>query len=164
MKQYISKNQPIVIGVNAINPSYQYDYLFFVNSVRYHYARDIYPKQFQATKKILLSNIKTEASAQEWIVNFNRVVKCGWEHFDNAVINMLRLLDKLQVQTVSLVGFDGFKHAYNESYADSALPTLNPDNRWDELNEEITDMFCDFKASTQTTMDISFVTESIFDK
>ncbi len=164
VKQYISENQPILIGVNAINPSYQYDYLFFVNSVRYHYARDIYPKQFQETKKILLSNIKTEASEQEWIVNFNRVVKRGWEHFDNAVINMLRLLDKLQVQTVSLVGFDGFKHAYNESYADSALPTLNPDNRWDELNEEITDMFCDFKVSTQTTMDISFVTESIFDK
>ena len=56
--------------------------------------------------------------------DFNRVVKRGWEHFDNAVINKLRLLDKLNVKKVKLVGFDGFKHQYNESYADRALPTF----------------------------------------
>lgn len=162
VQQYIAAHSPIVIGVNAINPSYAYDYLFFVNSVRYQYAHDIYGEPFHATKKILLSNIKTEPAADELIVNFNRVVKRGWEHFDNAVINMLRLLDRLHVKEVAVVGFDGFKHAYNESYADTALPTLNPDNRWDELNEEITDMFRDFRESTQMT--VTFVTESIFNQ
>ena len=92
------------------------------------------------------------------------MVKRGWEHFDNAVINMLRLLDKIHVKDIALVGFDGFKHKYNESYADIALPTLNPDNRWDELNDEINDMFQDLKASTETTMKIKFVTDSIFNK
>lgn len=164
VEAYIAEHRPVVIGVNAINPAYHYDYLFFVNTVRYQYAKDIYPQQFAQTKKILLSNVKTEPAEDEQIVNFNRVVKRGWEHFDNAVINMLRLLDRLHVSRVSIVGFDGFKHAYNESYADSALPTLNPDNRWDELNEEITDMFRDFKMSTETTMKINFVTESIFDQ
>lgn len=162
VKKYIVEKQPVVIGVNAINPSYQYDYLFMINTVRYNYAREIYPQQFFNTKKILLSNIKTKADENELIVNFNRVVKRGWEHFDNAVINVLRLLDKLHVRDVSLVGFDGFKHAYNESYADNSLPTLNPDNRWDELNDEIMDMFRDFRDSTENTMNIMFVTASIF--
>lgn len=162
VKKYIAEEKPVVIGVNAINPSYQYDYLFIINTVRYNYAREIYPQKFHATKKILLSNIKTEAKENELIVNFNRVVKRGWEHFDNAVINMLRLLDKLHVKDIALVGFDGFKHEYNESYADIALPTLNPDNRWDELNQEIKDMFEDFRASTETTMNIKFITNSIF--
>lgn len=164
VKKYIDKKNPVVIGVNAINPFYQYDYLFIINTVRYDYAREIYPKQFRETKKILLSNIKTVADENELIVNFNRVVKRGWEHFDNAVINMLRLLDKIHVKDIALVGFDGFKHKYNESYADIALPTLNPDNRWDELNDEINDMFQDLKASTETTMKIKFVTDSIFNK
>ena len=75
---------------------------------------------------------------------------------------MLRLLDKLHVQNVSLVGFDGFKHAYNESYADSSLPTLNPDNHWDELNEEIMDMFRDFREATKASMNLKFLTDSIF--
>lgn len=164
VQEYIQKTKPIVIGINAINPAYAYDYLFIVNTVRYEYAKEIYPQQFYSTKKILLSNIKSGADENELIVNFNRVIKRGWEHFDNAVINMLRLLDKLRVTSVALVGFDGFKHKYNESYADIALPTLNPDNRWDELNDEISDMFQDFKASAVTLTNIHFVTESIFDK
>ena len=162
IKQYIVEKQPIVIGVNAIHPSYEYDYLFMINKVRYNYAKEIYPQQFYNTKKILLSNIKVTADVNELIVNFNRVVKRGWEHFDNAVINMLRLLDKLHVQNVSLVGFDGFKHAYNESYADNSLPTLNPDNHWDELNEEIMDMFRDFREATKASMNLKFLTDSIF--
>lgn len=162
VKQYIKEKKPVVIGVNAINTSYEYDYLFLINAVRYHYAKEIYAKQFYATKRILLSNIKTKPDENEMIVNFNRVIKRGWEHFDNAVINALRLLDKIHVGKVAIVGFDGFKHSYNESYADVALPTLNPDNRWDELNAEIKEMFHDFRESTKMTMDIKFVTDSIF--
>ncbi len=164
IQEYIKDNHPVIIGINAINPSYFYDYLFIVNVVRYEYAKEIYPKQFYGSKKILLSNIKTDADENELIVNFNRVIKRGWEHFDNAVICFLRLLDKLHAKNVIIAGFDGFKHQYNESYADTALPTLNPDNRWDELNEEIDDMFQDFKSSVRGTMDINFITESIFDK
>lgn len=162
VQQYIAEENPVVIGVNAINPSYGYDYLFIINTVRYNYAKEIYPQQFYGTKKILLSNIKTKPDENEMIVNFNRVIKRGWEHFDNAVINMLRLLDKIHVKKAALVGFDGFKHQYNESYADIALPTLNPNNHWDELNEEIKDMFQDFRESTKLTMDIRFITDSIF--
>lgn len=164
IQAYIRETNPIVIGVNAINPFYSYDYLFFINVIRYNYAKEIYSEQFCGTKRILLSNIKTEPEENEQIVNFNRVMKRGWEHFDNAVIMSLRLLDKLHVGRVSLAGFDGFKHKYNESYADISLPTLNPDNRWDELNAEIDDMFQDVKASTKATMQIHFVTESIFDR
>lgn len=50
---------------------------------------------------------------------------------------MLRLLLKIDVENVFLAGFDGFKNAYNESYADSSLPTLNPDGKWDELNRKL---------------------------
>lgn len=163
VRAYMEEKHPVIIGVNAINPLYQYDYLFIINTVRYHYAKEVYREQFLATKKILLSSIKTKPDENERIVNFNRVVKRGWVYFDNAVIDMLRLLDKLHVENVALAGFDGFKHKYNESYADISLPTLNPDNRWDLLNDEIMDMFRDFKESMKTTMDISFVTDSIFD-
>ena len=67
------------------------------------------------------------------------------------------------VRRVAIAGFDGFRHAYNESYADPLLPTLNPDNRWDELNIEIASMFEDVRSSVKGAMEISFVTESLFD-
>ena len=164
VKSYIEEKNPVIIGVNAINCHYEYDYLFFINKTRYEYAEEVYTNLFNKTKKILISSIKTESETGEYIINFNRLVKRDWEHFDNAVVECLRLLDQLHIKNIAVAGFDGFKHKYNESYADAALPTLNPDNKWDELNEEIQDMFLNFKLTTETNLNIEFVTESLFNK
>ena len=162
IKAIIDEKKPIVIGVNALNEKYQYDYLFLINSARYDYAKEVYSNKFKNTKKILLSNIKVIPNEDELIINFERVVKRGWEHFDNAVINCLRLMNKLAVEKVYLAGFDAFGHKYNDSYADSGLPTLNPDDKWDELNEEIKDMYLDFKKTVGEKTKVKFLTESIF--
>lgn len=164
INDYIKIIKPTVIGVNAIIPGYNYDYLFFVNPARYEYAKNSYPETFKATKKIVLSNIKNEADDNEVIVGFNTVIKRGWTHYDNAAICAFRLVDKLGLKSVSIAGFDGFRHKYNESYADEYLPSLNPDNKWDELNIEITEMFVDFKKNAASCKNIYFVTESIFNK
>lgn len=164
IQDYIRKNNPVTIAVNAINPRYDYDYLFFMNSVRYDYAREVYGERFTDTPRILLSNISAKPCGDEYIINFNRVIKRGWEHFDNAVINALRLLVHLKTENISVAGFDGFKHRYNESYADASLPTLNPDGKWDELNEEIADMYKDFVHSEGAGVKISFVTQTIYNK
>jgi 4-hydroxy 2-oxovalerate aldolase len=113
-------------------------------------------------KKILLSSIKTEGKSDEYIVEFERAIKRGWDHFDNAVICCLRLLKQLEVKSVFISGFDGFKQTYNESYADESLPTINPGKKWDELNEEIKDMFKDVKKSA-SDMHITFLTESVYE-
>ena len=162
IQNFIKKENPIVIAVNAVHQGYDYDYISFINSVRYQYAKEAFGKEFKEHSKILLSNIKTDAESDELIVSFNSVIKRNWEHFDNAILCNLRLLLKLDVKEVALAGFDGFKTAYNESYADSSLPTLNPEGRWGELNEEIKDMFNDFVLSSKDKMHIEFVTESIF--
>lgn len=164
VKGFIQREHPIVIGINALNEKYRCDYLFLISSARYQYAKEVYTEQYKKTKKILLSCIKTEGEEDEKIVNFSRVVKYGWEHFDNAVMNCLRLLDKLHVNDIAIAGFDEFLNEYNESYADSGLPTLNPDNQWDALNAEIMDMFQDFKKQVKDTIKIEFVTDSIFER
>ncbi|HBA70163.1 MAG TPA: hypothetical protein DCZ40_12520, partial [Lachnospiraceae bacterium] len=163
IKSFIQRENPIVIAVNAIHPRYQYGYVFFTNMVRYEYARVAYLDQFNKIPKILLSNIKTHGEDDELIINFNLVIKRGWEHFDNAVILCLRMMNRLGCHHVHIAGFDGFRTAYNESYFDVNLPTLNPDNKWDELNKEIKDMFSDFRRATEQTMQVVFLTESIYE-
>ena len=164
IKEYIARNQAVVIAVNALLPGYDYDYAFFVNPARYDYARANNAETFRKVKKILLSNIKSKADENEQIINYYHAIKQGWPHFDNAVICALRLLDWLGIKEVSLAGFDGFRTRYNESYADPLLPTLNPDNQWDELNEEITEIFRDYKANAENCKTIHFLTPSYFDK
>lgn len=162
--EFIRQEAPVVIGVNAFLPGYEYDYVFLTNSARYEYAQSAYPEQFAGTCKILLSNIKTEPSENELIIGFERVVKRGWEHFDNAVICCLRFMDKLRADTVFLAGFDGFRSRYNESYADEHIPAVNTSDDWDGLNAEILDMFRDFKNTAVCTRNVEFLTESIFDR
>lgn len=159
---YIQKNNPVVIGVNAVLDAYHYDFLFFSNEVRYNYAKDAYPQLFEKYKRIVASNIKTTAAEYETLVNFNLLVKRGWEHFDNSGIMCLRLLNKLQVAKVALAGFDGFSDNYADSYADVSLPRINPGKKWEELNDEIREMFQDLKKTTSHSMTIIFVTESRF--
>lgn len=142
---------------------YDADYLFLISSVRYDYSKITYPEQFKSMKRILLSNIHAVKDDKNIVVNFNRVVKRGWVYFDNAVINCLRLLNQLDVKNVAIAGFDEFGDHYNESYADPSLPTVNPDEDWEKLNEEILDMFKDFKKTVGDSMAIEFVTESAFD-
>lgn len=161
---FIRQEAPVVIGVNAFLPGYEYDYVFLTNSARYEYAQSAYPEQFAGTCKILLSNIRTVPSENELIIGFERVVKRGWEHFDNAVICCLRFMDKLRADTVFLAGFDGFRSRYNESYADEHIPAVNTSDDWDGLNAEILDMFRDFKNTAVCTRNVEFLTESIFDR
>lgn len=163
VKKYIEVYKPIVIGVNAILENYQYNYLFFSNRMRYEYAKEVYTTEFYKYAKILVSNIKTIAKEHEIIVNYNYLIKREWEHSDNAVIMCLRLLNKIHVRKVALVGFDGFRDSYLESYADASLPHINPGKKWEELNREIKNMFVDFQNVTAEDMDIEFVTPSVYE-
>ena len=150
------------IAVNALNDKYNTDYLFLTNTARYDYARIAYKEKYDSIKRILLSNIKDKENENDIIVEYEKAIKRGWEHFDNSVICLLRLLSYIGVKKVYLAGFDGFKDTYNESYADEALPTVNPGKKWGELNQEIKDMFDDVK-NTSKNMSIHFITESEFE-
>ena len=161
IKSMIRERNALVIGVNAFLPGYDYDYVFFVNPARYDYAKET-NLGFDNVKKIILSNIKAEGDENEIIIAYDHAVKQGWLHFDNAVICALRLMDWIGIEKVAIAGFDGFKSQYNESYADPLLPSLNPGNQWDELNEEITEMLKEFRCSAKNCKNIEFITDSLF--
>ena len=46
---------------------------------------------------------------------------------------------------------------------DASLPTINPGKKWEELNEEIKEMFADVKAASPN-MQIHFLTESLYEQ
>ena len=159
---YIKKNDPVIIFVNALNPLYKGDFLFLLSSIRYDYAKEVYKDQFKQTRKILLSNIKRDALDDEIIINYESVIKRKWVYFDNAIITCLRLMNRLAVKRVGVAGLDEFRSNYNESYADEYLPTLTTEHDYNFLNKEIQSILDDFLATVKDTMDIEFVTTTVF--
>lgn len=162
VEEYIGKENPVVIGVNAATGSHTYDYIFFATSSRYEYALSYNPEYYKNVKCILGSNIKNEPLPNEIIVNYNQIIKRGWDHYDNAGIMCLRLLNRIGAKNIAIAGFDGFTGSYESSYADSALPHIDPGKEWKELNQEIQDMLTDFRKATNDVMKIEFLTDSIF--
>ena len=160
---FIAENDPIIIAVNAVPKNYRPDIAFFSNSLRYDYAKTSHADRLGKMKKVLLSNVRQEGSEDTLIINFNRVIKRGWPHFDNSMILLLRLMNLLRIPEVYIAGFDGFKDEYSMSYSDVKLPSLNTTGDWVGLNREIKEMFDDFRSQTAETMQIFFVTESYFD-
>ena len=161
--KYIKEAKPTTIHVNAISADYPADYLFFINEGRYEYAQNSYPDVFRETKKIVLSGITRRDTQEDLAVNFNSVIKTGWEHFDNAVIYCLRLLDRLGIKKVKLAGFDEFLPIFSESYADKNLPTISKEMDWIKVNQETRDMFRDFMLTNNSKMEIEFLTRSGFE-
>ncbi len=164
VKDYIKEKNPIIIFVNALNPLYKGDFLFLISSIRYDYAEEIYKEQFKSVKKILLSNIKRTPLADEVIINYESVIKRGWAYFDNAIITCLRLMNRLSVKNVGVAGLDQFLSDYNESYADACLPTLTTSHDYKLLNKEIQSILDDFISSAGDSINIEFVTTTVFKK
>ncbi len=163
IKAFIKDKKPVVIGVNALIEGYDYDYVFFSNSARYEYAKEVHSDKFYSINRILVSSIKTIPEKNESIISFEKSVKRGWKFYDNAVLCCLRFFDRMNIPKISVAGFDGFKSQYNESFADEFLPSLNNGNDWNELNEEIRDMFHDFKNNAHNCKNIVFITSSYYE-
>ena len=159
---YCKEKETIVISVNLLSSQYPIDYAYFSNKNRYQYWKSA--STFNEYKKIVTSNVTTTAKENQWIVDFNRLVKCGWEQLDNSGILLLRLLDLLDVASISIAGFDGYSrnkegHNYVQNDMEKQRNTLNAE----EANKDIRSMLQDYMNTRVSSCPISFITPSHFE-
>lgn len=165
IQKYIDQNNSLVITVNFIHDSIKSDYIYMSNVKRYQYWMN--DKKFIESNKIITSNIESEGclSGNTFVVSFTNLVKCGWEHLDNSTILLLRLLDKLNVKSISIAGLDGYSYNPDGSlnYAEQYLELSNVKENPIELNNEIEDMLVDFIKTSINKPKINFITPSRFE-
>ena len=163
--QYIVEKAPIVIGVNFVHESIHSDYIYMSNSRRYNYWKS--NESYIPKKKLIASNIKTVAEDDlEYILSFNKLKKCGWDHIDNSTLMLLRLIDSFDVKSVAIAGFDGYSYTTENklNYATAELELSNVRDDPGMLNEEIASMLKDYQETRKGNAEIKFVTNSRFAK
>lgn len=162
IKEVITEKNAVVITVNFLHDSISSDYVYISNVKRYSYWKN--SDSFASVKKILTSNIKNQ-SDEASVVSFSKLVKCGWEHLDNAAIMLLRLLDMLDVSGIYIAGFDGY--SYNAdgtlNYANKYLELSNVKDNPIQLNQEIRSMLEDYINTRISVSPIKFITPSRFE-
>ena len=158
---YCKDKQPVVISVNLISADYPINYAYFSNKKRYDYWKNA--SRFSQYKKIVTSNIINEAGDNEFIVDFTRLVKSGWEQLDNSGVLLLRLLDCLDVNSIIMAGFDGYSQGSGENYAQKIMEKARNIANADEANRNVSSLLEDYKNTRTSTCPISFLTPSRFE-
>ena len=162
INNFIEKERPLVIGINSIPEHYSCDWLFFSKPLRYQYAREKYPEKFARIPKIMTSNIKISGNDDEYVVNYNLLVKLGWIFFDDSMIMFLRLLERLDNLEVYLAGFDGFSLSENFNYADPFLQGELDRQKRETLNADIASMLQDVVREAGNRLKLKFLTPSMY--
>ena len=162
IENYCQTKSPIVISVNLLSSEYPIHYAYFSNKNRYQYWQSA--THFKEYKKIVTSNVTTTTQNNQFVVDFTRLVKCGWEQLDNSGILLLRLLDMLDVKSIAIAGFDGYSHnAVNQNYVQTAMEKTRNTLNAEEANRDIRSMLEDYMNTRTCSCPIEFITPSHFE-
>lgn len=158
IEKYIVKENPVVITVNFVMEWIREDYIFVSSLRRIGKIPDDGNHQY-----IYTSNISGKGEKEgKYVISFVKFAKRGYENLDNAMMLCLRLMNELNVQKVTIAGFDGYDYS-NGGHNNYALPTYEVSSvgaKPEERNEQIKKMLIDFNSVRN--FPVSFVTPSRF--
>ncbi len=160
---YIDRHEPVVISINYVHSRIRSDFVYMSNLRRYSYWKD--DPSYTAQERIVTSNIKTGTDDdKEIVISFNKLIKCGWDHVDNSGLMVLRLLDRFDVRSIAVAGFDGYSYRTGTSrnYATEDLELSNVSEDPGKLNKEIGSQLKDYLETREHHCGFKFITESRF--
>lgn len=155
IKDYMAKNNPIVISINHISTVVAPDYIFITNTKRYQHYANIFINQVNDFKIIATSNIKPLHNEFDYVLNYGKLMNKDELIGDNSMSMLLTAFKNMQVKNLALAGFDGFGHAHKDFY-DNFLTFSNMPKDMDLFNEAIANQLEDFKQY----MNIEFITQT----
>lgn len=162
IKQFIAREEPIVIGINNLIDGYVFDYIFYSGAVRYQNLQYQDYKAAGSPKIILSSNIKSIADANEIIVNYSSLIKFGWINLDSSAVLLLRLLQRCGVNEIYAAGLDGYKK-FGQAFYKNELDTGLDEKTREEHTRDNISMMKDMRACNPEFM-VHFLTDSVYEE
>lgn len=153
IKRFIEDNKPIIISTNFLPKDYEADYVFVTNSRRLRsLMASLVNKQIIATSNLSEINKEFDYVVDNIPLIDNSVAR------DSAIIMILRLLSKLNVEGAYLAGFDGYKSSFEENFV-----SLSSGHGWQEpypgfLNSYIREEI----GKISFNLKVEFITTSMF--
>ena len=153
--QFIAENNPVIFAINYIPQQYRYDKIFMGNLKRFRSLDDAVSKIND--KLICTSNISSGADI--CTVNYTSYLNDNEAISDNSGLMIINVLKRAGVNSLVLAGYDGFDDTVTKNYFDEKMITGLDYDRLNITNKAIIDYF----AKAKKTLDIRFLTPTIYD-
>ncbi len=153
IKEFISKEKPIVISINHDEPSIKTDYIFTSNIRRFkQLKKELY------SKTITTSNIKTNETYIS--VDYYKLLNMIEGVQDNAGLMAIKfVIDELNASDIYIAGLDGYTKDAHENYDSEELVLYTADGLRERMNEGMKEMIKVFRK----TYKIEFLTPTLLE-
>lgn len=156
----IEQRKMTVVMVNFVDSDYtKYDCIAFWGSTK-RYER--YKDERSKIQSLLTSNVESD-NENDWLYNYDSYIDRTNEYSDNAVLMLLRILQRIEITEYNIAGFDGFStngNYYNES-------NFNEDrfrDKYEATNKAIAEQLKVFAETVGGSLKVKFLTPSIYKK
>ena len=154
VEKYIAEKNPVVISVNFRHP--QSSLLFFGSPKRY----EQFAEEREGMQTIVTSNTK-DTIDEDIVIDYSRVIECGWKYFDNSSIMLLHLLRRCNVSEIAIAGIDGFEVG-GTNYCKEDLTYKRNQDEYALVNKELREMFINYRKGLGAQDSVHFIVPSQF--
>lgn len=158
VEDYIREYNPIVIAVNFIPQGYSLDYVFMSNAKRYVQLSSSLSELHDQLELIATSNITRTEGKFEYTFNYGALLDEDAMMPDNPLLMLLRLLNLLDVKSVALAGFDGYKKTALANYVNPNMEYIMSGERAEEINQDTIKGI----ARLHLSYSIEYITSSLY--
>ncbi len=159
VQQYIAEKHPIILAINFLPEGYDVDYLFISNAKRYVRLSSAFNEQREKSRLIATSNVTRTEGEFDYTLNYSGLLDEEALMPDNPMIMLLRLLKQMNVKSIGLAGFDGYKEATLPNYANPNMEYVMSSEQAAKINRDAVEGI----RKLQMASDIRFVTSSLYE-
>lgn len=161
LNEYIKLNNPIVIPVNFVSSllDLRNQIPFFGSEKRY--KKNAYNSNCK--NKITVSNI-LEHSSDDLVVNYEGLIDRNNDNFDSSIIMLLNLLKKIEIESFTIAGFDGFDKGTSNYFDNEKFEDGRFDKEYETLTNNTKKMLKNYAKSLKKPLNIKFLTPSIYEE
>lgn len=156
IKDFIAKENPVIISINYLPADYSVDYVFVTKQNRYlEMVEDLSDVKNKEVKVIATSNVENRNSSFAHIVDRTPLLDKKSTITDNSFLMLLKLLKQSGIKKATCAGFDGYS-AKSDNYFNPKMEYSFVKEAAHRLNVYIRDVL----NSDYKDLDIQFLTYS----
>lgn len=155
IQDYIREENPLVVSVNFIPTQYNPNIIFVSNLKRFENLVDL--NKYKDNKMVVAtSNLSPITDEDYYFINYASLINTDFKEIDNAGMMILKLLQLLGKNDVTLAGYDGYTPNVRDNYYSEEMIISQSSETLQKRNEDIREQIKQY----QQTMHIDFLTPS----